>query len=211
MRFPKLSIEQRARRRPESLRVALSAAALCVLGASCRLDMHDAPRYDPLEESRLFENGASARPLVEGTVAQGEYHPEEEGFYSGWGEDGGFMKGLPPGMKLTKEVLERGKERYEIFCSPCHGYTGAGDGMIVQRGFRAPPTFHNARNREEGLGRIYFVITNGYGVMYSYAHAIKPEDRWKIAAYIRALQYSFDAPLSEVPPRIRKRLEEISQ
>ncbi|MEL6184301.1 MAG: cytochrome c [Myxococcota bacterium] len=160
-----------------------------------------------MEPSALFENGASARPLVEGTVARGEFHPDEEPFYTGF-DDGGFVKGLPPGMKATPELLQRGQERFNIYCSPCHGYTGAGDGMIVQRGFRAPPTFHNARNREEGMGRIFYVITNGYGQMYSYGHAVKPRDRWAIASYIRALQLSQDAPLSSVPAEERARLEE---
>lgn len=197
MRFPKSSTE---------MRVAVWAVAL--LGASaCRLDMHDAPRYDPMERSELFANKSSARPLVEGTVARGEFHPDEEPFYTGFGE-AGFMQTLPKGLELTPEFLARGQERFNIYCTPCHGYTGAGNGMIVQRGFRAPPTFHNARNREEGIGRIYYIITNGYGQMYSYGHAVKPRDRWAIAAYIRALQLSQDAPLSAVPADQRARLEE---
>lgn len=201
MRFPKLNTE-----------ALWAGLVIASLASGCRLDMHDAPRYDPMEESPLFSDGASARPLVEGTIARGEYHPDQYDFYSGWGADGGFVKELPEGMKVTEELLLRGKERFNIYCTPCHGYTGAGDGMIVQRGFRPPPTFHNARNREEGLGRIYFVISNGYGQMYSYAHAIKPKDRWAVAAYIRALQLSQDAPLSAVPDNIRaKLLEERNQ
>lgn len=189
-------------------RILVTGLVSVVFGASgCRLDMHDAPRYDAMERSDLFENGSSARPLVEGTVARGEFHPDESAFYTGFG-DAGFVKGLPPGVDVTREFLIRGKERYDIFCSPCHGYTGAGDGMIVQRGFRAPPTYHNARNREEGLGRIFYIITNGYGQMYSYGHAIKPHDRWAIAAYIRALQLSQSAPLSAVAEKDRARLEE---
>lgn len=185
-----------------------AALAVCLLGAAaCRLDMHDAPRFDPMEPSELFDNGSSARPLVEGTVARGEFHPDEEPFYTGF-DEGGFVAGLPPGMKATPELLQRGQERFNIYCSPCHGYGGAGDGMIVRRGFRAPPTFHNSRNREEGMGRIFYVITNGYGQMYSYGHAVKPRDRWAIAAYIRALQLSQDAPLSAVPAKERAQLEE---
>lgn len=199
MRFPKSSTE------------AAVAVAVC-LGAGlvgCRLDMHDAPRYDALEKSELFANGASARPLVEGTVARGELYDDgaTEPYGNGFGP-AGFWEELPPGVELNAELLERGRERFNIYCTPCHDYTGSGNGMIVQRGFRAPPTFHNSRNREEGLGRIYFVISMGYGQMYSYAHAVKPEDRWAIASYIRALQLSQNAPLSAVPADIRKRLEE---
>jgi mono/diheme cytochrome c family protein len=200
MRFPKSSTELWGR--------ALVLALAGVLTSGCRLDMHDAPRYDPMEASTLFENGASVRTPVEGTVARGELHDDEPELYTGWTPDYEFVEGLPPGLELTRELLERGQERFEIFCTPCHGYTGSGNGMIVQRGFRAPPTFHNARNREEGLGRIFFVITNGYGVMYSYGHAVKPKDRWAIAAYIRALQLSQNAPLAAVPADVRARLEE---
>lgn len=200
MRFPKSSIE------------LVAALGLTVLAAAgCRLDMHDAPRYDPYEPSQLFDDGASARPPVEGTIARGELHEGQDAFYGGWADDGGFVKELPPGLELSMELLERGQERFDIYCTPCHGYTGAGDGMIVQRGFRPPPTFHNARNREEGMGRIYFVVSNGYGQMYSYAHAVKPADRWAIAAYIRALQLSQNAPLSAVPEDIRARLMEQPQ
>lgn len=211
MRCPKSSIEGRRLSPSPFQGVALTLSLVgALLGSSgCRLDMHDAPRYDPLEPSALFEDGASARPEIEGTIARGELVDEDDPFYSGWAPDGEFVKGLPPGLELTAELLERGRERYEVFCTPCHGYTGRGNGMIVQRGFRPPPTFHNARNREEGLGRIYFVISNGYGVMYSYAHAIKPRDRWAIAAYIRALQLSQNAPLAAVPPDVRVRLEEV--
>ena len=181
-----------------STELLLTALAVSLLGSACRLDMQDAPRYDAMEPSPLFANGSSARGFVEGTVARGALRDEEDPFYSGFGE-AGFLKGLPPGLNPTEAFLRRGKERYEIYCTPCHGYAGRGDGMIVRRGFRAPPTFHNARNREEGLGRIFYVISNGYGQMYSYAHAVKPRDRWAIAAYIRTLQLSQYAPVSAVP------------
>lgn len=203
MRFPKSSIES-----PGRGSAGLGLILGLVLSSGCRLDMHDAPRYDAFEPSNLFENGSSARTPVDGTLARGELHDDEPALYTGWAEDGDFVRELPPGIELSEALLKRGQERFEIFCTPCHGYTGAGNGMIAQRGFRAPPTFHNARNREEGLGRIYFVISNGYGQMYSYAHAIKPHDRWAIAAYIRALQLSQNAPLSAVPTGVRARLEE---
>lgn len=205
MRFPKSNTE------------AAVLALVCLGVSGCRLDMHDAPRYDALEASRLFENGASARPLVEGTIARDELYEGDatEPYGSGFGP-AGFWEELPPAfldeMKedgvTMADLLERGRERFNIYCSPCHGYTGQGNGMIVRRGFRAPPTFHNTRNREEGLGRIYFIITMGYGQMYSYGHAVKPADRWAIASYIRALQLSQYAPLSVVPEGLRARLEE---
>ncbi|MBX2813491.1 MAG: cytochrome c [Myxococcales bacterium] len=191
-------------------KLLVQAAVLMVGATACRLDMHDAPRYDALEPSSLFDNGAAARLPVDGTIARGELRDGQEAFYTGFGS-AGFVQGLPPGLTLSKELLERGRERFEIYCTPCHGYTGQGDGMIVKRGFRKPPTFHNTRNKEEGLGRIYFVITNGYGQMFSYAHAVKPKDRWAIAAYIRALQLSHDAPLSAVPVDKRTSLEEVPQ
>lgn len=199
MRFLKLRTE-----------LLTGAALLMTVGVGCRLDMHDAPRYDALEPSPLFANGSSARPTIEGTVARGELRDDQPEFYTGFGT-AGFMKGLPPGLEVTEDFLNRGRERFEIYCTPCHGYTGQGDGMVVQRGFRQPPTFHNTRNREEGIGRIYFVITHGYGQMYSYAHAVKPRDRWAIAAYIRALQYSHDAPLSDVPADKQASIQEVTQ
>lgn len=207
MRFQKWSTDVRTESSRTLQTVGVVALGALMLGG-CRLDMHDAPRYDPMESSGLFENGASIRPPVEGTIGRGELHDDEGEFYTGWTPDYEFVPQLPPGVELSRELLERGKERFEIYCTPCHGFTGAGNGMIVQRGFRPPPTFHNARNREEGMGRIFFVIKNGYGVMYSYGHAVKPKDRWAIAAYIRALQLSQNAPLSAVPADIRARLEE---
>ncbi len=176
--------------------------------SACRLDMHDAPRFDSMEPSELFADGTSARTPVEGTIARGKLRDGNPGFFTGMDADGAWLTELPPEVELNAGLLERGKERYDIFCSPCHGYTGAGNGMIVQRGFQPPPTFHNTRNREEGLGRIAFIIGNGYGAMYSYAHAVKPKDRWAIAAYVRTLQLAAHAPLAAASGDDLSRLEE---
>lgn len=209
MRFPKSSID---------VRVAAAAVLLAGGASACRLDMQDAPRFDPMEKTPLFENGSSARVPVEGTVAQLKSQPWSESepeaytqsieFTTGMTEDYDTVKALPPGMELTAELMERGKERYDIYCSPCHGYTGEGNGMIVQRGFRAPPTFHSERLREVELGHFYSVITNGYGAMFSYNHAVHPKDRWAIATYIRALQLSQYAPVEYLPSEERAKLEE---
>ncbi len=175
--------------------LAMGAAVL----VGCRMDMQDAPRFDPMEKSSLWKDGNSARPNVPGTIARGELRDGREGFFTGRNVDGTILKGLPEEVKLSKELLERGQERYNIYCTPCHDYTGSGLGVIVQRGFKQPPTFHNARLREAGLGHYVDVITHGYGSMYSYAPSVKPADRWAIAAYIRTLQYSQYAPESAVP------------
>ena len=195
---------------------SLKLSNRCIWGAlfatvlvGCRLDMHDAPRYDTYEASSLFKDGMSARPEVPGTVARGELREGQEGFYTGRNKDGSLVLGLPESMALTAELLNRGKERYEIYCTPCHGYTGDGRGMIVQRGFKQPPTFHNDRLQNIALGHFVGVIKDGYGAMYSYGHAVKPKDRWAISAYIRTLQYSQNAPESVVPQAARKELDEV--
>lgn len=174
-----------------------------VLGAgACRQDMHDQPRYKPLGGSAFFEDGRASRPLVEGTVPRG-YARTDEHFYTGK-VNGRLVETFP--FPITRRVLERGRERYDIFCAPCHGRDGYGEGMIVQRGFRQPPSFHTDRLRRAPVGHFFDVITNGFGTMYSYASRIPPEDRWAIIAYIRALQLSQHATLEDVPPAERRRL-----
>lgn len=175
----------------------LSAALLAVLASSggCRLDMHDQPRYKPLAESDFFGDGRSARPVVENTVARGQLRNDEHFFE-------GKVDGLPAAtlpMELTPELLERGRQRFEIFCSPCHGHAGYGDGMVVQRGLRPPPSFHIDRLRNSPPGHFFDVITNGFGAMYSYASRVEPRDRWAVIAYIRALQLSQNATPEDVP------------
>jgi len=163
--------------------------------AGCRQDMHDQPRFKPLARNDFFPDLRSARPQVEGTVARGQWR-EDTYFYSG-------KVGSQPGdaipFPVTQEVLARGQERFNIFCSPCHSRLGDGNGMIVQRGFRPPPSFHTERLRKAPLGYFYGVITNGFGAMPEYASQIPPRDRWDIVAYIRALQLSQNAGTADVP------------
>ena len=170
--------------------ITLTGAALVLLLAGCERDMYDQPKYEPYEASSVFPDGASARPRVEGTVARSD--------------------SLAPARQpqVTQALLHRGHERYDIFCSPCHGLTGYGDGMIVQRGFPHPPSYHTDALRSTGDQRIYDVITKGFGAMYSYADRVPPHDRWAIVAYIRALQLSQHAPLADLPGEERQRLME---
>ena len=197
MRFPKFHTDARA-----LATVGLAAVAL----SGCRLDMHDAPYHEPLEQSPLWENGMASREPVPGTVARGRYRADNIELYTGKTPRGMPIDGLPEGIELDAALLERGQERYDVFCSPCHGYTGYANGMIVQRGYPQPPSFHSKRLKEIQLGHFYDVVTNGWGRMYSYAPSIPPEDRWAIAAYVRALQLSQDFPASELTAEQRKRL-----
>jgi mono/diheme cytochrome c family protein len=177
---------------------------LAVLGAAaCRQDMHDQPKYKPFRGSEMFADHRSARPLVPGTVARGSLR-EDAAFFTGKsGND--FIAEIP--VKVTPELLARGRERFEIFCSPCHGRTGRGDGMIVQRGFKAPSSYHVDRLRAMPVGYFYDVMTNGFGAMADYSAQVPPADRWAIAAYIRTLQYSQYAPAGDVPQDKRAELE----
>lgn len=168
--------------------------------AGCRQDMADQPRYGPLAPSDFFGDGRSARPLVPGTVARGQLR-EDELFYTG--KSGKvFAKELP--FPVTYQVIERGHERFNIYCTPCHDRIGSGNGMIVQRGLRRPPSYHIDRLREAPVGYFYDVISNGFGAMPDYAARIAPKDRWAIVAYIRALQFSQHATLDDVPAAERK-------
>jgi mono/diheme cytochrome c family protein len=110
-------------------------------------------------------------------------------------------------MQITSQALDRGRERYDIYCSPCHGATGDGNGIVIRRGFPTPPSYHIPRLRNAPAGHFFDVMTRGYGVMYSYASRVTPEDRWAIAAYIRALQLSQDGTLSDVPANEMARLK----
>jgi mono/diheme cytochrome c family protein len=183
-----------------SLWLKLFAAA--VLGAAamvtsaCRLDMHVQPRQNPLSRSDFYSDQRSARAPVEGTVARGQLH-EDTYFYTGKiGSNPGDVMPFP----VTKEVLERGRERYDIFCAPCHSRVGDGNGFVPSRGFaRKPPSYHIPRLQKAPLGYFYDVITNGFGIMPDYASQIPPQDRWDIVAYIRALQLSQNATTADVP------------
>jgi hypothetical protein len=170
----------------------------------CRLDMHVQPKYLPYEPTTFFDDGRSERPPVSGTVARGHLHLDEL-LYTGK-ENGVVSNRLP--FPMTHEDLERGRQRYNIYCTPCHDYTGSGRGMIVQRGFPTPPSYHIDRLRQAPVGHFFDVITNGDGSMYSYASRIEPEDRWRIAAYIRVLQLSQHASLQDMPEAERQKLSQ---
>lgn len=184
-----------------SLRSSISPrVALLLLSAGvllgCRQDMHDTPRYEAYEASDLFPDGMANRHPVPGTVARGEPLELDDPFLTGK-SGGAHVTQLP--VRLDLPLLRRGRQRYDIYCSPCHDHLGQGAGMVVQRGFRVPPSFHLARLRDAADGYYFEVITNGFGAMYSYAYAITPQDRWAIVAYIRALQLSQDARIGDVP------------
>jgi len=188
--------------RHSSLVTVMVAAALCT--AACRMDMHIQPKYKPLEQSTFFDDGRSERPAVPGAVARGHLHIDEQ-LYTGK-VNGVLVETFP--LPVNRQLLERGQQRYNIFCSPCHDEVGTGRGMIVQRGFQQPPSYHIDRLRQAPVGHFFDVITNGWGAMYSYAARVSPQDRWAIVAYIRALQLSQQAALDDVPEPERGKLVE---
>jgi mono/diheme cytochrome c family protein len=173
-----------------------------VLSAGCRLDMHDQPKYIPLRESTFFPDERSARPIVAGTVARGQLR-DDELLYTG--KVNGADATIFP-FAIDERVMARGQERFDIYCSPCHGRTGFGDGMVVRRGYRAPPSFHQDRLRNAAVGHFFDVISNGFGAMPDYAAQVRPEDRWAIVAYIRALQLSEHATVNDVPREALQKL-----
>jgi mono/diheme cytochrome c family protein len=172
-------------------------------GVGCRQDMHDQPRFDPMQDSPFFTDARSARPLVEGTVARGHLR-DDELLYTG--RVNGEAATVFP-FAVDAKVMARGRERYDVFCAPCHGRTGQGDGMVVLRGYRRPPSIHQDRLRNAPAGHFFDVITNGFGAMPDYAAQVKAEDRWAIAAYLRALQLSGYATLNDVPPAERDKIQ----
>jgi mono/diheme cytochrome c family protein len=171
----------------------------------CHDDMYNQPRYEALEPSDFFDDGRSSRPLVPGTIAYGAKSLDDV-LYTG--RSGGELAAELP-MEVSKALLNRGQERFNIYCSVCHSRTGDGNGMIVQRGYRQPPTFHSDRLRGVPVGHFFDVMTSGFGAMPSYALQVPPEDRWAIAAYIRALQFSQYASLDEVPKDLRRQVEQV--
>jgi mono/diheme cytochrome c family protein len=177
---------------------SLKLVAVCglfVLITGCRQDMHNQPRYKPLRPSTLFADGSSARPLVDGTVARGTLN-EDEAFFTGKvGTQ--TVKELP--FAITEADLNRGEERYNIYCAPCHDSTGNGNGMVVRRGYRQPPSFHDPRLKAADAGYIFDVVTNGFGAMPDYKTQIAARDRWLIVSYLRALQLSGAATAADVP------------
>ena len=162
----------------------------------CRQDMHDQPRFKPLAESDFYADLRSSRAPVEGAVARGQLH-EDAYFYTGkiGANPGNYM---PSEVPVNEETLARGRERFNIYCAPCHSRVGDGNGMVVQRGYRHPPTYHQDRLRQAPLGYFFDVMTNGFGAMPDYAAQIPAQDRWCIVAYIRALQLSQNATSADV-------------
>jgi len=177
----------------------LAVAALAALGAAgCRQDMHDQPKLQPLERSDFFSDGRASRPPVDGAVARGELRDDTH-LYTGF-VDGELAEAFP--FAVTREVVDRGHQRFDIFCSPCHGRIGDGQGTVVQRGFQRPPSYHIERLRQAPVGHFYNVIANGKGRMYSFNDRIQPNDRWAIVAYIRALQVSQNVSVDDLPDAI---------
>jgi mono/diheme cytochrome c family protein len=165
--------------------------------------MHDNPRYEPLEQSTFFADGRSQRPLVPNTVPRGLLRADEH-LYTGK-VNGRLVTEFP--MPVNADVMLRGQERFNVFCAPCHGRTGRGDGMVVRRGFRAPTSFHDPRLRQAPAGYVFDVITNGFGAMPDYASQVPVADRWAIVAYVKALQLSQNATVNDVPAERRGDLD----
>jgi mono/diheme cytochrome c family protein len=182
----------------------LGVLVLAIAGLSaCRQDMQDQPKYIPLRPSDFFLDGRSARPLSEGTIARGHLN-DDPAFFTGKGPDGKDVTYFP--IAVTKDVLLRGQQRFNVYCSPCHDRTGSGNGMIVRRGYRRPPSYHDQRLIDQPDGHFFDVMTNGFGAMPDYAAQIQPQDRWAIVAYIRALQLSQQATINDVPADARGQL-----
>ena len=185
------------------MKVSLLLCGITLCGLSgCRQGMYNQAKAKPLAASPLFPDGAAARPAVPGAIPR-DWHGDEPVF-TGKSDDGKLLARLP--MPLTRELLERGRERYDIYCAVCHDRGGTGQGIIVQRGFPPPPSFHQDRLRQAPIGHIFDVISHGYGAMYPYATRVEPPDRWAIAAYIRALQLSQNARPEDVPAAERSKL-----
>ena len=178
---------------------------VAVVGTGCRRDMFQQPFSKPLESSDFFQdNHMASRPLLPHTVARGHLEADRVFYTAKIGTN--LVETFP--FPITRAVLERGRERFDIYCAPCHGRTGDGNGMIVQRGFPAPPSYHIDRLRQAPVGHFFDVMTLGYGMMYSYAARVEPTDRWAIAGYIRVLQKSHEGTLAQVPPEQRASLEQ---
>jgi len=183
------------------LLAVLLAAALALLG--CRQDMFNQPRVNPLQRSDFFADGRSARPAIPGTIPRG-YLDDDPRLYTGR-VDGTLVTTFP--FPVTRQVLERGRQRYDIFCTPCHDALGNGNGVVVRRGFRQPPSFHIERLRQAPVGHYFDVVSNGLGAMSDYAAQVPVRDRWAIIAYIRALQLSQRASPADVPADVLPRME----
>ena len=178
-------------------RLALGASLFLLAGCSLKQDMALQPKDRPLAPSDFFADGRSARPLVENTVARGSVLNDELMVPK---DSNAFP------LPINLELVERGENRYKIFCSPCHGLQGDGNGMVAMRGMKHPPSYHQDRLRQVPNGYIYDVITNGFGAMLGYSAQVAPRDRWAIIAYVRALQLSRNAKISDLPPDVPEKV-----
>jgi len=182
------------------LAAALAVAALSGCENAVRQDMANQPKNLPLTPSPFFADGRSERPILENTVARGAL---ENDVYNVSKDFAGY----PAGLKVDGKLFERGQDRYRIFCTPCHGLQGNGEGMIAMRGMKHPPSYHIDRLRQAPNGYFYDVISNGFGAMYGYSDRIPPRDRWAIIAYLRALQLSRNARVGDLPESLRRKIE----
>jgi hypothetical protein len=180
-----------------------TALLITTLGlASCRQDMHNQPRYKPLAESYFFADHRSERPQVYGTIARGQLRLDSARYTGKVGDKD--IDVFP--FQITRADIIRGQERYNIYCSPCHSRVGDGYGLVVERGLYPPPSYYVDRLKTIPVGHFYDVMTNGFGAMASYASRVEPDDRWRIAAYIRVLQFSESASINDVPAGQRGQL-----
>jgi len=187
--------------------IIILIALISMLISACGANMYDQPKFEVNEANPYFANQSTNRPLPEGTVSR-ERGALSTSFLSGQDENG-MLNELP--IELTKDLLLRGQDRYNIYCAPCHNYTATGDGIIVQKGMPQPTSFLEPRLVAAPVGYFYGAITNGFGRMFSYASRIQPEDRWAIAAYIKALQFSQHANIEDIPGEYRVKLEGASE
>lgn len=203
MRLPKLKTEMTTTRRGPTALLGVVLLLFVTSGCELRQAMYDQEKYEPLEASNFFADGMTFREQVSGTVARGQMMLDTH-FYQGK-VDGQLATTLP--VPVTRELLERGQERFNIYCSPCHDKTGSGNGMITKRGLKNPPSYHQQRLREIPVGHFFDVMTNGFGVMYSYASRVPVADRWAIVSYIKVLQLSQNLELDQLPVEDQRQLQ----
>jgi mono/diheme cytochrome c family protein len=185
------------------MKFVVTALIFSVLGTACRNGMVNQQHLKPLAEETFFKDGSGARPIPPHTIARGQLKEDRQFFEGKSGEQ--LVTTFP--AAVTRQMIEHGRESFDIYCAVCHGRSGDGDGMIVERGFPAPPSLHEERLRQAPVGHFFDVITNGYGTMYPYASRVTVEDRWAIVAYIRALQLSQHATLNDADPLHREQLQ----
>lgn len=191
------------------LKLTCMAICMMVFMTGCVYNMRDQPRHEPYEKSEFFEDNMADRAPVDNTVAVGHLKTDKH-LYQAQGPDGKPVTEFP--FEITEERLERGHQQFDIFCAPCHGLRGDGQGMIVQRGMKQPRSFLDESLQQASPSHFFNIMTNGMGAMYSYSSRIKAEDRWAIAAYIRALQLSQNATLDDIDdPEIKQNLEEMEE